>query len=627
MSAASVRAGGAFVEITANDTQFQRTLKKTQHSIVRLQRTLQRGGTAMAVAGGVMGLPMLAAARSAATFQDALLELRGATTDLDGGQLRRVREEALRLSKALGISPAQAAQAFTLLIKAGMSVEEALGGAARSAIEFARVSGVEAPQAAEFMKVAMNVFGISAQEAANTLSAAADSSETSIAAMVESFALVASVAKGTNQSRFGVSQGLAALARFGIKGEEAGTGIKTLLLKLMAPTNDAKEALGQLGLSMESFVDAGGKMLPLAQIAAIFAKAMEGMDESAKKAMLTNESLVKVFDVRGIRVIHAFAELGEDGFSRIADAMENSRTVAEKFAIAQSQLTGIGLSLLAAVERLAIAFADGHFTGALRGAANAAIVLIDSLSWMLSAIPVLSPILAGTAGALFGVGLAAIGAGAVLQVVNFGLRGFITFGTTATLISRAFTVAILGMTKALGALRLAMFAIPGLGWALAAAAAVGGIAAWITSSSNQIETANRAPIRRDENQTPMAAPGRPGAMVAGGGLGESAGTFSAAAAARLGIGPALTAAQETADNTGRTADAVEELAANARMIPQGAALQAGIAAGVPVVAGGVAARSDRDLLSASERAAIAAEKQVELLRQLIAIDSNNMAFA
>ena len=75
MSAGAVRAGRAFIEISANDDKFTRTLKKTQHSIVRLSGTLRRAGTGMAIGGAAMGLPMLLAAQSAATFQDALLVL------------------------------------------------------------------------------------------------------------------------------------------------------------------------------------------------------------------------------------------------------------------------------------------------------------------------------------------------------------------------------------------------------------------------------------------------------------------------------------------------------------------------------------------------------------------------
>ena len=620
MSAGAVRAGKAFIEISANDDKFTRTLKKTQHSIVRLSGTLKRAGTGMAIGGAAMGLPMLLAAQSAATFQDSLLELKGATADLSDEGLARVRAEALRLSRTMGISATKIAQSFTLLIKAGMTVEEALGGAGKSAVEFSQVSGVEAAQAAEFMKVAMNVFGGSAEQAADTLSAAADSSETSIAAMIESFAPVASVAKGTKQSLFGLSQAIAILARYGIRGEEAGTGIKTLLVKLLAPTKEAREALATLGISMESLVDQQGRLLPIAQIAEIFAKSMKNMDRSARDAMLTNQALVNVFDVRGIRVIHAFAEQGKEGFAEMADAMETSRTVADKFDIAMSQLTGVGNSLMAVVERLAIAFADGGFTRAVRRAADAAIFIIDKFSWLLSSVPGLSVVLGGVAGGLFAVGLAAIGAGATLQAVNFALAGYITAGATATTMTRSFAVAVGGLSTALASLRVAMFAIPGIGWIAGALATVGGLAGWALSSSeaasNAAEMANRSGIKRDENKVPLGAGGPAMAARSALGSGESLGTFFGGVASRLALGPALSVAEETADNTARAADGVEELVAAGKVVPNAGALRAGIAVGGPVAAAGVAATSDRDLISAAERTAMATEQANGLLRKM-----------
>jgi TP901 family phage tail tape measure protein len=615
MSAGAVRAGKAFVEITANDTDFQRGLKRVQHSVVRLGNVMRQVGSGMAIAGGAMGLPMVLAARQAATFEDALLELQGAVSDITPDQMRAVRDEAIRLSRAMGVAPEKIAQSFTLLIKAGMGVEDALRGGAKAATEFARVSGVEAADAAEFMKVAMNVFGISATQAADTLSAAADSSETSIASMVESFALVASVAKGTGQSLFGLSQGLAVLARYGIKGEEAGTGIKTLLVKLLAPAKDAKDALATLGLSMESLVDQTGKLLPLAQLAGVFRKALGGMGKEARDAMLANEALVKVFDVRGIRVIQAFSDIGEEGFNNIATAMESSRTVSEKFSIAMSGITGSFERLYSAVQRMAIAFMVGA-APALSAFAAAAVPVMDFMAFIFTQVPIISPILAGMAAGLFGVGLAALGAGAMLGFMNFGLKNIINFRTTFVMAVRAMTSVIGNFSRALVGLRVAMLAIPGWGWALAALAAAGGAAAWMMSGSDSTAKGKGSGIKRDANRDPLANPMAGGMAAQAKGRGEALGTFSAAVASQLGIGPTLTAADETAANTGRMADGVDALVrqGEARM-PGAAALQAGMVP--PGVRGGVAARSDRDLVSMSERAAIAAEESRTYLRQLV----------
>ena len=336
--------------------------------------------------------------------------------------------------------------------------------------------------------------------------------------------------------------------------------------------------------------------------------------------MLTNEALVKVFDVRGIRVIHAFAEQGEKGFARVADAMETSRTVADKFDIAMSQLTGVGNSLMAVVERLAIAFADSGFTGAVRIAADAAIFIIDKFSLLISSVPGLSVVLAGLAGGLFAVGLAAIGAGATLQAVNFALAGYITAGATAVTMTRAFTVAIGGLSTALAGLRVAMFAIPGIGWIAAALAAVGGLTWWALSSSeaasNAAQMANRSGIKRDNNRNPLGVGGPIMAAKPTMGGGESIGTFFGGIASRIAIGPALSVAEETASNTARTADGVEELVAAGKVVPNAGALRAGIAVGGPVTAAGVAAASDRDLISAAERTAMATEEANSLLRKI-----------
>lgn len=614
MSASSVRAGRAFVEITANDSDFQRAMKRVQHSTVRLGNMMRQMGSGLAVAGGVMGLPMVMAARQAATFEDALLELKGAAGDLAAGDLARVRDEALRLSKVMGVAPSKLAQAFALLVKAGMPVEDALRGGARAAVEFSRVSGVEATQAAEFMSDAMNVFDISASEAADTLSAAADSSSTSIASMVESFALVASVAKGTGQSLFGLSQGFAALAQYGIKGEEAGTGIKTLLVKLLSPAEDARKALATLGISMGDIVDQTGKLLPLAQLAGVFRKSMEGMDKSARDAMLTNDALVKIFDVRGIRVIQAFADIGEEGFTRIADAMENSRTVSEKFTIAMAGITGSFERLSSAVERLAIGFMVGAGP-ALKIFAAAAVPVIDAVTFMLTNIPIISPILATMAVAFTGLGVTLLAAGGLLAFVNFGLKGFINLRTTFVMAARAMTSVIGGLSAALAGLRVAMLAIPGWGWALAAIAAAGGIAAWMMSGSGSEPPPQKSGLRRDELKAPLGADGvaaPPNAKPRG----EGVGTFAGMVAAQLGIGPSLSAAEETAQNTGRIADGVEQLVQQSA-IPNANRLQAAMAGATPAVASGVAARADGDLLSASERAAMAAEQSRDYLRALL----------
>jgi len=421
-SAAGVRAGGAFVEIFAKDGQFQQAMARVQGRMKAVGQTMQRFGTMFSLAGTAIGAPMVLAARQASTFEDAILGMRAAA-GLTDKEIARVSDEALRLSKAMGVDPSKIAQAFFELTKAGMSVDDVLAGAGQSAVEFARVSGVEMARAAEFMKVSMNVFGISAKDAVDTLSAAADASETSIEAMVESFSQVGSAGKTFDQTLFGVAQSMAALARYGIMGEEAGTAIKTLLTKLVAPTGEAHEALATLGLTIRDFRDEAGKLLPIAQIAGVFEKALAKMGGNAEDIMMAQAALVDVFEQRGIKVIGAFADLGEKGFENIAKAMEGNLPVAAKFEIMMSGITGGFQKLSAATQRLSIAF-----TSALGPAATAVVDYVvgamDAISAFVKEFPGAAKAVAGLAVGLFALGTALIAAGIAFRVASMAVGLF-----------------------------------------------------------------------------------------------------------------------------------------------------------------------------------------------------------
>lgn len=632
-NASAIRAGKAFVEISADDTKFQGAMKRVHNRMAAMSQTLRQTGTTLALGGAALGLPMVLAARKAAEFENALLELKGSVSDLSPKQLEAVRNESIRMSKAMGVAPAKIAQSFALLVKAGMSVEEAMAGAAQSAVEFGRVSGVEAQQAATFMKVAMNVFGVSASQAVDTLSAAADASETDIAHMVEAFGLVGSAGKTFDQSLFGVAQGFAALARYGIQGEEAGTGIKVLLSRLVAPSQEAEKALGRLGLSVASFRDADGKLLPMVQIVGLLSDAMKGMSVDARQAIMADKALVDVFGDRGIKVIGAFADMGVEGFDRLAKEMESQRTVADKFLIMMEGISGSFERMQSAVERLAIAFGTG-LSPALAVASHAIAIVIDLLSWLLNGIPILSPILATLTASAVGLGVAMVSVGWALTAVNFGIRGFLKAGPAFAAVTAIMSRAAVGLTASLTALRAAFFAMPLIGQIaalLAGGAAIGAGVAWMMSGSNEKpkSAAKKGGISRDEFRQALEEP-----MAAGGGKaarGDTLGMFASSIAGQLGIGPKLGAEAKIADATSRTASGVEQLVAmsrptGGRSVPSATALARGVANTSPAV-GGVAASADRDLVSVSERTAIATEKAVGLLREILQTQPSGAAFA
>jgi TP901 family phage tail tape measure protein len=349
MSASAVRMGRAFVEIGADASKLYGTIAQVNKRIGQMGANLRQVGGQMAAAGAALTAPVVAAVGAASRFEDVLLSMR-ASTGATAEQLDAVRAAAMTMSAALGIGPTQAAQGFLELLKAGVSLEQVLGGAGQAAVQFAKVAQMDVASAAVVMADAMNVFGVTSAKAADTLSAAADASSTSIEGIALAMSQVSAVAGLANQSIEDTSAALALLANAGIKGSDAGTSLKTMLQRLMAPADEAVDALARLNLTVDSFRDAEGKMLPMVQIIGRLNQAMAGMDQAAK-----DDVFRQIFGSDAIRAAAVLTTAGVDGFAAMRDGMAGALSVADKFGVTMGGLSGTGLGLLASLERLAIA--------------------------------------------------------------------------------------------------------------------------------------------------------------------------------------------------------------------------------------------------------------------------------
>lgn len=481
MSSSRVRSGQVFVEIGADPSKFFGALRKINAKISGLGRELSSIGARIGGAGVGLAAPFVASIAAGTKFQDTLLSIR-ASTGATAAELDAVRAAAMQMSQALGVGPTQAAQGMLELLKAGMSLGDVLGGAGKAAIEFAKVGELDVGTAAVVMSDAMNVFGVSAETAANTLSAAADSSSTSIAKMAESFSMVAAVAAQSNQSIGDVSAALAVLANNGIKGSDAGTSLKTMLLRLKAPVDEAEAALAQMGLSVMSFRNADGTMKPMVEIIRTIAEATRGMD-----AAMRDDIFRRVFGQDAIRAAEVFSQVGVDGFESMQGAMANALPVSEKFQALMSGLSGAGIKIAAAMERLGIAVSDALADG-INQALPPILGLINGLTAFATKNAALVATLSKVAFGAIAVGGAMVGLGVVLQTVAFGLGGVLgavkivlaplgmLVGVAASLATAAAsaTVSLAGMAVAAGGRLVAA--------ATGAASAVGSIGASLASA-------------------------------------------------------------------------------------------------------------------------------------------------
>jgi TP901 family phage tail tape measure protein len=418
MSAGSVRAGSAFVEIGADPRKFFAALNRINKAMANMGRSMAGAGAKIGGIGVATLAPFAAAVRQGTAYQSTLLNIQ-ASTGATAQELDRLKAASMQMSQAMGVGPTQIAGSFLELLKAGMSVEQVLGGAGQAAIEFATVGQMDVAAAGVVMADAMNVFGVSAGVAANAISSAADASSTSIEGMSQAFSQVSAVAALANQSIGDTSAALAILANAGVKGSDAGTSLKTMLLRLMAPADEAVGALASIGLSVSSFRNADGSMKPLVEIIRTLNGAMGDLGREAQDDIFKN-----IFGQDAIRAAAILTGAGVDGFNDMTGAMNAAMPVGEKFKVMMSGLAGAAGNILAALQRFAIAISDA-VGPALMSLATPITGLINGLTDFATKNKEAVAAIAKFGVSAIAIGGALTGLGLSLQAASFGFGGIL----------------------------------------------------------------------------------------------------------------------------------------------------------------------------------------------------------
>lgn len=279
----------------------------------------------------------------------------GASAD----QLVRLSAAARGSGTDIGIGGNEGARGLAELTKGGVSVNEALGGALRATELMARAGGVDLAQAAEISAVAINSFGLSAAElphVADLVAAAANASAIDVNDFRQSLTQAGAVARTIGVSFGDTSVAIAELGQAGLKGSDAGTSLRTFLLRLNPESQQAADAMRSLGIitadGSNKFFDASGKAKGLADVSQVLSTALAGYTDQQKIATLQT-----IFGTDAVRAASIFARQGAAGFTELQVAMAKigAEDVAHK---RLDSLAGDMQKLGAEAERLKIALGE-----------------------------------------------------------------------------------------------------------------------------------------------------------------------------------------------------------------------------------------------------------------------------
>jgi TP901 family phage tail tape measure protein len=333
------------------------------------------GGAALAgIAGLTAGLgASVAAATSFESQMSAVKAVSGATAS----EMAQLQGLALQLGKDTSFSAKEAAQGIEELVKAGISIGDVMGGAAASSLSLAAAGAVSVKDAAEIAANAMNQFGLQGKDlagVADLIAGAANASAIDVGDFKFSLAAVGAVANTVGFTFKDTATAIALLGQAGIKGSDAGTSLKTMLLNLQPSTKEQTKLFRELGLITASganaFFDASGKVKSMAEVAGTLQTALKGMTQQQKLATLET-----IFGSDAIRAAAVFANEGAEGFREMADAM--GKVTADEVAKERlNNLKGSLEQLTGSLETAAISVGL-KLTPMLKGLVDAATAMVN----------------------------------------------------------------------------------------------------------------------------------------------------------------------------------------------------------------------------------------------------------
>ena len=263
------------VKINGDISGLQGALTGASDSVRQAGERMQSAGIKMTagVTAPIAGIAVVAL-NSAANFEQSMnvmQQVSGATE----GQMASLQAQALELGAQTSFSAGEAAAAMLELSKAGLSASEvsaAIGGT----LDLAAAGGLDLAQAATITANAVNAFGLeasSANDVANLLAAAANASSVEVTDLALGMQMASAVFSSSGQSIETLNTALALMGNNGLKGSDAGTSLKTMLMSLTAPSDAAAGQLANLGVSV---YDAAGNMRALPDVMADLQSALYG---------------------------------------------------------------------------------------------------------------------------------------------------------------------------------------------------------------------------------------------------------------------------------------------------------------------------------------------------------------
>ncbi|GHY01039.1 phage tail tape measure protein [Vibrio cholerae] len=291
----------------------------------RLQKSMQVSANMTVAAFGVQQTgqvitnTLMGPVNVAADFEEKMSGV-GAVANATDQQLAQLTATARKLGAETSFSASQSADGMKYLAMAGFKTNQIIA-AMPGLLDLAKATGMgeDLGTTSDIASDILSGFGLLPEQMgqlSDVLAKTTTTANTDLRLLGETMKYVGPVARSAGMDLQETAAMAGLLSNVGIKGSQAGTTLRSMVLNLAAPTGAAAKTLQKLGISTK---DASGDMRNMVEILGDVAKATENMGSA--------EQLEALVDIMGKEPATGFQELiNQEGAGGVTKYLEVLRT-------------------------------------------------------------------------------------------------------------------------------------------------------------------------------------------------------------------------------------------------------------------------------------------------------------
>lgn len=295
LKAESGLAGKSLQELTQRQKELENASRSAQRmaslnqKIESSQASKSSYGAQFAIGAGQMMLLKSMASNFIAPIKlgmefDKTMARVGAVSNASAEDLGRLRDKARELGASTVYSASQAAEGMTYLAMAGFKTDDMLK-AMPGMLNLASAGQVDLANASDIAASMLNGFGLEASQitrVADTMVNTFANSSTDLSGLGETMKYVAPVAASMGVDLETVAAMAGKLGDNAIRGSQAGTAMRAVFTRLVAPATEGQKALYALGVSVK---DAQGNVRAMPDVLKDIGTALKKLPQAAQAAI------------------------------------------------------------------------------------------------------------------------------------------------------------------------------------------------------------------------------------------------------------------------------------------------------------------------------------------------------